>query len=73
MKSLRKSDVTPEIKQMVLLCLFNTGGPKKLYLTLRVNFGAVHFSVTKMLVFPDSGDMYKSFGTISARFHALIN
>ena len=26
-------------------------------------FGAVHFSMTKMLVLPDSRNMYKSFGT----------
>ena len=40
-----------------------TGCPKKLHLILGLNFGAVHFSMTKMLVLPDSRDMYKSFGT----------
>ena len=40
------------------------GCPKKLYLILRINFGAVHFSMTKMLVFPDS-DMYKSFDALT--------
>ena len=37
------------------------GCPKKLYLILRLNFGLVNFSMTKMLVIPDSEDMYKSF------------
>ena len=44
------------------------GVPTKLYLILRLNFGAVHFSVTKMLVLPDSRDMYKSFRTLSVYF-----
>ena len=35
----------------------------KLYLIFRLNLGTVHFSMRKMLVFPDSRDMYKSFGT----------
>ena len=40
----------------------STWYPKKLYPILRLNFGAVHFSMTKMLLVPDSRDMYKSFG-----------
>ena len=42
---------------------------QKLYLILMLNFGAVHFSMTKMLVPPDPGDMYKSFGTQSVCFN----
>ena len=49
-----------------------TGCPKKLYLILRLNFGAVRFSMTKMFAVLDSGDMYKSFATQSVCFHALI-
>ena len=50
-----------------------TGCPKKLYLILRLILGAVRFSMTKVLVLPDSRDMYKSFGTLNACFHALMN
>ena len=39
------------------------GVSKKLFLILRLSFGAVHFSMTKMLVLPDSRDMHKSFDT----------
>ena len=35
---------------------------EKFYPILRFNFEAVHFSVTKMLVFPDFRGMYKLFG-----------
>ena len=51
----------------------NTSGiyrvPKKLYLILRLNL-----SVTKMLVIPDSTDMYKSFSTESRGYtcHFLL-
>ena len=34
-----------------------TGCPKKFYIILRLNFGAVHFSVTKMLLLNDSRDV----------------
>ena len=49
----------------ICIMLFYTipGFLKNLYLILRFNFGAVHFSITKLLVLPDSRDMYKSFGT----------
>ena len=36
---------------------------KKLYLIYRLKFGAVHFLMAKMLVFANTIDMYKSFGT----------
>ena len=36
---------------------------KKIYLILRLNLGAVHFSMTKMLVLPNSREMYKSLCT----------
>ena len=39
--------------------IYSTGCSKKLFLILRLNFGAVYFSKTKMLAFPDSRDMYK--------------
>ena len=46
-----------------LLCLppaYHVRCPKKLYLTLRLNLGALEFSITKMLVLPDSRDMYNN-------------
>ena len=51
----------------------NTGRHKKWYLIFRLNFGAVHFSVTKVLVLLDSRGMYKSFGTLSVCFYVLVN
>ena len=35
-----------------------TGCLKKLYQILKINFGAVRFSMTKMLVLPDSRGIY---------------
>ena len=39
------------------------GRLKKVYQILRFNPATVHLSVTKMLVIPDSRDIYKSFGS----------
>ena len=41
----------------------SNGCPKKLYLILRLNSGAIHFSMTKLLALLDCRDMYRSFGT----------
>ena len=51
----------------------STGCPKKLNLILRLNVGAVDTSMTKMLVPPDSRDIFKSFGTLIDCSYALIN
>ena len=41
----------------------STRFPKKLYLIFKLNLGAVHFSMTKMLVLLDSRNMDKSSDT----------
>ena len=44
--------------------IFFRSGP--LYLILRLNFGAVHLSVTEMLVFPNSVVRSMVFGRVSS-------
>ena len=46
--------------------------PKKLYIFLKINFEAVHFSMTKMLTFSNYRDMHKSFDTKSVYFYVFL-
>ena len=46
---------------------------QKIYPILKLNFEAANISVRKMLVSPDSGKAYKSFGTELVCFYGLMN
>ena len=62
------------VEQVFILYVpHQTGCLKNLHLILRLNFGAVHFLISKMSVLPDPRDMYKSFGTSNVSFYILMN